>query len=260
MSQLAAMGLIDEEGRPTWQQESRIEHLRLALSHACRAMFLAMTSFLSLLNCCRRRREPEVQPFQLPANAPTSASIHRNENGKNLENGESGECEQEPTASELADRCLIIPGAPGKERWDLLILFCILYSAVVVPFRVAFDAQADGFLWYFEVTMTLVFLVDVVLSFSTVIYDSFTGRWITSRKKIACRYMTGWFWVDGPSSVPVEIISLYVDADRLVVLRVLRVVRLLRLLKVLKVDEFIDALENYTDTSLRILRIVFMRR
>ena len=33
---------------------------------------------------------------------------------------------------------------PFKERWDLVILLCILYSALVVPFRLAFRAEAES--------------------------------------------------------------------------------------------------------------------
>lgn len=48
---------------------------------------------------------------------------------------------------------------PIKERWDGLIVLCILYSAVVVPWRLCFRAEALGGMWAFEAGMSVVFLL-----------------------------------------------------------------------------------------------------
>jgi hypothetical protein len=47
--------------------------------------------------------------------------------------------------------CVINPKERWKENWDMSILFFILYSAIVVPFRICFSAEADGQMWNFEV-------------------------------------------------------------------------------------------------------------
>ena len=52
-----------------------------------------------------------------------------------------------------------IPEGTWKENWDLVILFFILYSSVVVPFRICFSAEAGGAMWQFEVFISLFFLV-----------------------------------------------------------------------------------------------------
>lgn len=91
-----------------------------------------------------------------------------------------------------------------------------------------------------------------------VYFDNTTGKWVTSRAKIAQSYLAGWFWVDVPSSVPVELISLFFDASGLSVLRFLRILRLVRLVKLVKVDEYIETLENAFDMNLRVLRVVLM--
>jgi len=163
-----------------------------------------------------------------------------------------------PTARSLARRGLILPVGTWKESWDLFVLALIFYSALVVPVRVCFDADADGWIWWLEAGMTFCFITDVIFSFQTVVFDSTHGKWVTSRWLIARAYVRGWFWVDVPSSAPVEIISLYVDAQALGILRILRMIRLVRLTKLLKIDEYIESLENQFEVNLRITRVVFM--
>lgn len=59
-------------------------------------------------------------------------------------------------------RCQPIePDSNFKTGWDILGLFFILYSAVVIPYRVAFNMQSNGFLMLFEYTLDIFFMVDV---------------------------------------------------------------------------------------------------
>ena len=43
------------------------------------------------------------------------------------------------------------PKLTHKQNWDLAILLLILYSCVVVPFRIGMSADAEGYVWLFEV-------------------------------------------------------------------------------------------------------------
>jgi hypothetical protein len=45
---------------------------------------------------------------------------------------------------------VIFPTDPWKERWDTMVTLLIIYSVIAVPFRVAFQADAEGYLWIFE--------------------------------------------------------------------------------------------------------------
>jgi len=140
----------------------------------------------------------------------------------------------------------------------MLILVMIMYSAIMVPFRICFDAEAVGYMFIFEQCVTFVFITDVLFNFNTAYLDD--TRWVISRPRIAVTYLQGWFWIDVPSSVPVELIDIFVegDNDHLAMLRFLRLFRLLRLLRLLKVGEYIAALEIKFDVNLTFLRIVQM--
>ena len=130
---------------------------------------------------------------------------------------------------------VFLPTQPWKESWDMLVLVMIMYSAIMVPFRICFDAEAVGYMFFFEHFVTFVFITDVLFNFNTAYLDD--TRWVISRPRIAVTYLQGWFWIDVPSSVPVELIDMFVegDNDHLAMLRFLRLFRLLRLLRLLKV-------------------------
>ena len=126
-----------------------------------------------------------------------------------------------------------------------MILMAICYSAIVMPLRVGFDLESEGWKWWFEVVMTFAFMLDVIFNFRTAVFDRESGKWITAPGTIASKYLRGWFWIDAPSSVPVEIIALYVDAEHLSFVRGLRMLRIVRLVKLVKLDAYMETLENY---------------
>ena len=88
--------------------------------------------------------------------------------------------------------CVILPTEPWKEMWDMWVLMLILYSAVMVPYRICFGAEATGYMYYFEQTVTYTFITDVTLNFNTayLVEDDY----ITDRGKIAANYFRSWLW------------------------------------------------------------------
>ena len=153
---------------------------------------------------------------------------------------------------------VFFPCQPWKENWDVLILFLILYSAVIVPFRICFDAEASGWVWWGELTMTFLFLSDLIMTFNTAFKQD--ERWVISRPLIARNYLGGWFWIDFPSSIPVELLDLWLqgDASNLKLLRFLRLFRLLRLLRLLKLGTYLDKLEEKLNLNLEFISIIKM--
>merc|ERR1719421_1498900 len=117
----------------------------------------------------------------------------------------------------------------------MIIMVLILYSAATAPLRVCFDADAEGIVWLFEASMSLVFITDMSFSIRTAFFDNEKTVWVVDGWEISKRYLLGWFWIDGPSSLPVEFIELALppgaDASSLTGLRMLRMFRLIRLLR-----------------------------
>lgn len=260
LSKLGAAGVLDEH-RKVWHDESYSTHLHLMVSHLQRFCMLVATGFAQCIRCGLGGVQDGHAENTTPigSTSPRKRAEEAAVSDYTFDTGPNEDgFEPNPSVASLEARGLIMPVGSWKEKWDLTILFLIFYSAVTVPLRVCFAAPAQGFMWLLEVSMTLVFIYDVYLNFRTVYFDSRAGMWVTGRPQLAQRYLTSWFWIDAPSSVPVELISVVFDAHNLSILRILRMVRLFRLVKLLKIEEYIETLENHFDVNLRVLRIVFM--
>jgi len=142
----------------------------------------------------------------------------------------------------------------------VLIVLCILYSAFVGPLRICFRAEAEGAAWVFETSVTLVFCTDLAISFNTAFLSN--GQWVCERGEIARHYLQGWFWIDAPAAVPVELLELAftqtegAGPQSLNAFRILRMLRLARMLRLFKMGAYISRLEDQLDLNLRPLRVV----
>jgi hypothetical protein len=61
------------------------------------------------------------------------------------------------------------PVAQHKRLWDYVMLFVLVYSIVVEPYRMAFDAPAHGRIFAFELLLSLIFIVDIGFTFNTAV-------------------------------------------------------------------------------------------
>ena len=196
------------------RQGSALDHLSAIWTH--------MTFFISALCSCfggaralSPRAEPAAKPMLLPKRLP---AINRQPAG------------------------ILMPNGPYKERWDLFVMVLVLYSAFFVPLRVCFEARAPplGAWWSLEVFISVMFLLDVILGFNTAL--QIEGVWVYDRPTIARHYFSGWFWIDFPSALPVELLELFLEKqqhiENLATLRFLRMFRLVRLLRLLKIREY----------------------
>lgn len=166
-------------------------------------------------------------------------------------NGDQDSANDGPPTPKVHWLCLsldvIYPYESWKQQWDVLIMFLILYASVSVPYRIAFREDAAGWMWAFETLGSIIFMIDLTFAFRTAYIEG--AIWETRGEEIAKRYLSGWFWIDGPSSIPAELIELAMGGGsaNLQAVRMLRLFRLLRLLKLLKISEFIDNLEDRLD-------------
>ena len=153
---------------------------------------------------------------------------------------------------------VIFPNEQWKLIWDFVLLTFIMYSCVVVPFRLGMNHAAEGEWWNFEVAITVFFITDLVLTFRVAVAEG--DELIIDKASIRRVYMQFWFWVDASSSFPVEVFELaakLADADgsggnhrnrwqlsMLKLLRAMRLLRLLRLLKVFKLKIYMQIIEE----------------
>ena len=105
-----------------------------------------------------------------------------------------------------------------------------MYATIITPYRIAFyDIDSIGWI-IADTTVDLLFLADLILNFFFAYYDE-DEKLIYDRKKIALKYLTGWFIIDFVAIVP---FGLFQSRDYNSLSRLTRLPRLYRLLKLTK--------------------------
>jgi len=129
------------------------------------------------------------------------------------------------------------------------IVILLLYTALIVPFKVCFVEKTPDPEFIFDLFVDLSFAIDIVLTFFTAIEVS-EGVITVDKKKIAMLYIKSWFFIDVFTTIPFQIGEKMGDqtggnggnskALRLARLprlyRLLRIFRLFKLLKVMKTN------------------------
>ena len=149
--------------------------------------------------------------------------------------------DEEYRRSIMGKKCLIMPGNRIKQWWDILIIYHLIYTALIVPYRVSFEEKSSDFLFYYDCWMDLCFLTDIVLTFFTAIKLD-NNKICTDKSQIAKSYLKIWFWIDLVTSMPVQIYDRIImsemetsDIKSVKILRLSRISKLVRLLKMLRV-------------------------
>ena len=152
-------------------------------------------------------------------------------------------------------RCILLPDSCAKRAWSLFLVLLLFYVATVMPFTMAFVDTDEGAWFYFNLCLDTAFLTDVLVNLFSAYYDE-DNRLITSRKKIVCTYLKGWFVVDILASFPFNLLESSIDSGSPSgnynnVLRLLRLPRLYRLLKIARLIKLI----NFIKRSAVVVRI-----
>lgn len=152
----------------------------------------------------------------------------------------------------LKEEHLFSPDGTRKIIWDVLLGCLILYSVIIIPFRIGFDQQVSDSMFIFDSIIDGLFFVDIILNFNTTYVEAATELLVTDRTLIAKHYLQFWFWVDLFSTIPFDtIISTILGGSRnsnlssLKLIRILRLTRMLKLLRVLKLTKIGKVIENY---------------
>ena len=107
---------------------------------------------------------------------------------------------------------LIKPNSLFRLFWNFLIFFLVIYTAVIMPIRLAFldqqDLERKKFQVIFDLSADICFIIDILINFF-LIEEDVNGELITAMNEIAYRYVKSWFFVDLISSIPVSWIVLY---------------------------------------------------
>lgn len=95
-------------------------------------------------------------------------------------------------------RISIDPRSGFMKRWDLVMMLCLVFTALVTPYEIAFladiseaagyDALADPLFWLNRI-VDFLFFVDMIINFFLGFFDEDEGQWVFENKRIVLRYM-----------------------------------------------------------------------
>jgi len=147
--------------------------------------------------------------------------------------------------------CLLSPGNNFKLLWNVIMCLLLVYTAFIMPYRIAFATVVfwDGWAC-FELVVDVLFFLDVVLAFFTVEIEE-DGELVTDRWKIARKYFASWFLIDITACIPFPLIEYLSGVDEEETSsRYNTLVRLLRLPRLYKLFRITRVLRMFKSTAL----------
>lgn len=140
-------------------------------------------------------------------------------------------------------------------------MIVILYSIIVIPYRLAAHVDAEGGWLVVETIFDVFFGLDLVLNFFTCYFDERSGELETDFKAIVKKYLKGWFLVDFLSTLPMDALGniFFEDSEQLRgarLLRSFRLVKLVRLSRLMKVDELLESFAHSTGINTKMVLLI----
>jgi hypothetical protein len=124
---------------------------------------------------------------------------------------------------------VLLTDSPLMTFWSLGVLVLVVFYAVAVPIRVAWEPKLSLPATYFDYVSDVVFLFDIVVNFRTAFNEK--GVIIIDPKRITRKYLTSWFFIDFAASVP---IGWFMNEDNSAS-KANKLIRLLRILKLARI-------------------------
>lgn len=122
-----------------------------------------------------------------------------------------------------------------KKLWDILIAMILIYSAVVLPYRIAFIDIDSTEMLILDFIFDSLFTLDIFLSFFSAYVDN-EDNVVKNRKKIVINYLKTWFSIDLISVLPISYITPGQSATQNInqLSRIARIPKIYRLVKLTK--------------------------
>jgi len=153
------------------------------------------------------------------------------------------------------DLFLFHPFEQIRIRWDMFIMFIMIYVLLDIPFSLCFqiETKLPNAYEVWNLLVDFIFLVDIFFSFNTGYMDA-EGELVSSRRQIAKNYLSGWFSIDVITSLPLDLVinpflnsGQHSGAGRLP--QLLRLTKFLRMIKLLRLFKLYRTMSQWEDMS-----------
>mmetsp|Transcript_5655 Transcript_5655/g.5165 ORF Transcript_5655/g.5165 Transcript_5655/m.5165 type:complete len:280 (+) Transcript_5655:859-1698(+) len=151
---------------------------------------------------------------------------------------------------------ILMPDICFKKFWNIVVMLLLIYTAVYVPYQVAFVDSDSTAMFRFELFIDSLFISDIIINLISAYEDENTGLVEVRFRKISLNYLGGWFILDSLCSIPFQLIGRDSETSssnaKLIKLarlpRLYRLLRILRIFKILRLFRFNRSFKKYFET------------
>lgn len=148
---------------------------------------------------------------------------------------------------------VFVPSSTVKLAWGGVYAGLMLYTAFVMPFRMAFYEEKSVDEWFvLDSIVNALFFLDIGITLNTGIYNE-EGALITSRRAIFLAYLRTWLIIDIAACIPFNLIGQQessANSNSSQFSRMLRLLRLPRLYRLLRLARIFSAMKKDSHSRL----------
>lgn len=151
--------------------------------------------------------------------------------------------EDEGSDTEKDVTWILLPDNPFKRSFDVLIALIIIYSSIVLPYKIAFvdnDIPSDVVV---DNIFNAIMVIDIILNFFTAYVDN-DDNIIKNRRKVIVTYLKSWFIIDFVSVIPINYFTDTTSSQYNALARLSRIPKLYRLVKLTKLFRMVKILKK----------------
>ena len=138
---------------------------------------------------------------------------------------------------------VLLPSSKWRLAWSLVYMQLMLYTAFVMPYRMAFYEDVQDTWFIVDSVVNALFAVDIGLTLNTAFYNN-EGELVTSRKAMFLNYFKSWLIIDAVACFPFNAMgsqSTYSESGSNQVSGLLRLMRLPRLYRLVRLARVFSA-------------------
>eukprot|EP00966_Prymnesium_polylepis_P014391 332227-Prymnesium_polylepis.1 len=150
---------------------------------------------------------------------------------------------------------ILDPNSHTRLLWDYTVIVLIIYTALLVPMRIAFADELEATddqarMWIaLDRVVDILFILDVVLNFYTGHY--YAGVLVTNRNQIAKKYARNGLALDVCAALPID--WMVSDTSNK---KVLRAMTALKLFRMVRLSRYFAKLEMHTNLNSAMIQLI----
>lgn len=151
---------------------------------------------------------------------------------------------------------ILKPDSRFKQIWKYIYAALCLYTACLMPYRLAFEDCISIDAWtVLEFIVDVLFFIDICIKFFSS-YKLPDGNLQISHKAIILKYLRVWFLFDIIACIPFELIIAVNQDNRLSKYRLFKITRLVKVFNAYQKNNLIEKMQDFLDLNSRMVKLI----